>query len=165
MAEEIENLARYTRCGHATGVQASLDKADAKCKALGLNMTSGRRKVLSVLLQEHRALSAYEILELISLENGHAKPPIAYRALNFLTEHGFAHRIERLNAYVACTHPEENHAPAFMICRVCHAVDEAHMNPAKSALAAVAREKGFQIERTTFEAEGICPCCADAAQT
>ncbi len=40
MAEETENLARYTRCGHATEVQAALDRAEAKCKAQGLNMTS-----------------------------------------------------------------------------------------------------------------------------
>lgn len=165
MAEEIENLARYKRCGHATEIQAALDRAEAKCGTQGLNLTSGRRKVLSVLLQEHRALSAYEILEFISPENGRAKPPIAYRALNFLTEHGFAHRIERLNAYVACTHPEETHAPGFMICRLCHAVDEVHMKPTKSALATAARAKGFQIERTTFEAEGICPTCANAAHT
>ena len=32
---------------------------------------------------------------------GH-QPPVAYRALAFLTEHGLAHRIRRLNAFAAC---------------------------------------------------------------
>ncbi len=165
MAEKTEYLARPTHRDSATEVQTALERAEAKCRAQGLNMTSGRRKVLGILLQERRALSAYDILDLMSPTNTRVQPPTAYRALHFLAEHGFVHRIERLNAYVACTHPDENHAPAFMICRLCHAVDEAHMNPAKSALATAARTKGFQIERTTFEAEGICPTCANTAQT
>ncbi|MDJ0824192.1 MAG: Fur family transcriptional regulator [Rhodobacter sp.] len=137
--------------------------AEAQCREQGLRMTSGRQKVLGLLLREHRALGAYEIIDLMDAEGWRVKPPIAYRALNFLTRHGFAHRIERLNAFVACSHPGERHSPAFMICRMCHAVAEAHLNPAKGALGAAARAAGFQIERTMVEAEGICPACSEAA--
>lgn len=76
---------------------------------------------------------------------------MAYRALDFLMEHGFAHKIERLNAFIAYAHPGENHAPTFMICRLCETVAEAQSGPARSALAAAARATVFQIERTVVE--------------
>lgn len=144
-------------------VEGALDAAETRCAAEGLRMTSGRRRVLEILLREHRALGAYEILDLLRRDDTRVRPPIAYRALDFLTEHGFAHKIERLSAFVACNHPEEHHSPAFMICRMCHAVDEAHFSAAKGAFGAKARAKGFQIETTMVEAEGICPNCADLA--
>jgi len=141
-------------------VDHALALAEARCKTEGLRMTSGRRRVLGLLLAERRALGAYEIMGLLGGETRKVLPPIVYRALHFLTEHGFAHKIERMNAYVACTDPEERHAPAFMICRLCNAVTEAHLSPAKETLSAAARAAGFRIERTMVEAEGVCTTCA-----
>lgn len=156
-------MACSAQVDRAISVETALGNAEARCKAEGLRLTAGRRKVLSLLLQERRALGAYEILDLLSFKNGRVQPPIAYRALDFLTEHGFAHKIERLNAFVACTHPDKRHSPAFMICRLCHSVAEAHVSPEKGALGAAARAAGFRIERTMVEIEGVCPTCADAA--
>ena len=92
-----------------------------------------------------------------------SQPTIAYRALDFLVSNGFVHKIERLNAFIACVHPGETHAPAFMICRLCDSVAETHSSPAKGILGETARSIGFQIERTVVEAEGICPKCSDVA--
>ena len=143
----------HTRC-IATGVAA----ADAHCRAAGLQLTPARRRVLEILLKEHRALGAYDILEILG---GGAKPPMAYRALDFLVQHGFAHRIERLNAFIACAHPGEDHAPAFLICRGCDAVAEAPSEPTKGRLGDAARAAGFRIERAVVEAIGLCPNCAE----
>ncbi|MEM7074252.1 MAG: Fur family transcriptional regulator [Pseudomonadota bacterium] len=153
----------FSRHDHALCVTQALDVAEARCARDGLRLTPVRRKVLELLLQEHRALGAYAILDLLRDAGFGSQPPVAYRALEFLTEHGFVHKIERLNAFVACAHPGEIHAPAFMICRLCDAVAEAHSTPAKGSLGAVARAVGFQIEKTVVEAEGVCPECADKA--
>lgn len=123
-------------------------------------MTPVRRKVLELLLQEHRALGAYAILDLLREAGFGSQPPVAYRALDFLVEHGFVHKVERLNAFVACAHPGLSHSPAFMICRLCDAVAEARSAPSKGELGDAARAAGFQIERTVVEAEGLCPSCA-----
>ncbi|MEO0915505.1 MAG: transcriptional repressor [Pseudomonadota bacterium] len=135
--------------------------AEERCANEGLRFTPVRRKVLELLLREHRAIGAYALLDLLREAGFPSQPPVAYRALDFLSEHGFAHKIERLNAFVACAHPGANHSPAFMICRKCDAVAEAFSAPAKGALGAAARAAGFQIERTVVEAEGICPACAE----
>lgn len=153
----------FEKHNHARCVTHALTAAEARCVQERLRLTPVRRKVLELLLQEHRALGAYAILDYLRDAGFGSQPPVAYRALEFLTEHGFAHKIERLNAFVACAHPGENHSPAFMICRLCDAVAEAQSAPAKGTLGDAARAAGFQIERTVVEAEGVCPACLDKA--
>ncbi len=155
----------FQKHDHRTCVGHALEAAEAKCAQNGLRMTPVRRKVLELLLQEHRALGAYAILDMLREAGFGSQPPVAYRALDFLSEHGFVHKIERLNAFVACTHPGENHSPAFMICRLCDAVAETHSGPANGDLGAAARAAGFQIEKTVMEAEGVCPDCLDETHT
>jgi len=104
-------------------------------------------------------MGAYEVLERLSDEGLGSKPPLAYRALNFLVSNGFAHRIERLNAFIACSHLGARHAPAFLICKVCNAVAEAHLYATAGRLGDAADAAGFKIERVVIEAEGICPNC------
>lgn len=146
---------------HAHCISDCVAAADEMCRKAGLQLTAVRRRVLEILLQEHRALGAYEILDFLREEGLGSQPPVAYRALDFLVKHGLAHKIERLNAFAACTHPGESHAPVFMICRICNAVAEAHTDPNAGQLGQVARDAGFVIERTVVEAEGICPKCRE----
>lgn len=153
----------FEKHDHKACVAQALVAAEIHCAAEGLRLTPVRRKVLELLLREHRALGAYAILDLLREAGFGSQPPVAYRALDFLVEHGFVHKIERLNAFVACAHPHKSHSPAFMICRLCDAVAEAHAMPAKGALGDAARAAGFQIEKTVVEAEGVCPACADKA--
>lgn len=156
-------LVGFQKHDHTNCVESSLAIAETRCKAEGLRLTPVRRKVLEMLLQEHRALGAYAILDRLRDAGFGSQPPVAYRALDFLVENGFVHKIERLNAFVACSHPGASHSPAFMICRKCDAVAEAHSTPAKGALGAAARAVGFEIERTVVEAEGVCPDCTEKA--
>ena len=149
----------FDRHDHSACRTGGLEAVEAQCAAQGLNLTPVRRRVLEILLEEHRAVGAYDILDRLRAEGHGAQPPVAYRALDFLTAHGFAHKIERLNAFTACTHPGENHAPVFLICRVCKSVAEGVAEPARGNLGRVAAETGFKIERTVTEAEGICPNC------
>jgi Fur family zinc uptake transcriptional regulator len=137
---------------------------EAVCTDRGLRLTAPRRRVLEILLEEHKALGAYHVLARMSAEGLGAHPPVAYRALDFLVEHGFAHRIEGLNAFVACPNPATRHRPAFMVCRLCRAVAEAEVAAELAAaggpLGASASAAGFRIERTVVEAEGVCPACS-----
>ena len=146
---------------HAGCITSALRSAEVHCASEALRLTPVRRKVLEILLQDHRALGAYDILDRLRDSGFGSQPPVAYRALDFLVAHGFAHRIERLNAFVACAHPGERHAPAFMICRLCQSVAEALSGHRNGALGNAARAAGFQIERTVLEAEGLCPSCAE----
>jgi Fur family zinc uptake transcriptional regulator len=141
----------------------ALGAARQICRERRLRLTPVRGRVLDLLWQAHRPLRAYDILEILGREGFGSQPPVVYRALDFLLEQGFAHKIERLNAFIACAHPGASHAPAFMICRLCQSVAEAQSTPTRGALGEAARAAGFQIEQTVVEAEGICPNCAQKA--
>ncbi|MEM7669024.1 MAG: transcriptional repressor [Pseudomonadota bacterium] len=153
----------FARHDHSACVVDGLSAAEERCTSQGLRFTPVRRKVLEILLQEHRALGAYVILDRLRDDGFGSQPPVAYRALDFLVSNGLAHRIELLNAFIACAHSGEAHTPAFMICRLCDSVVEAYSAPARGALGTAARATGFRIERTVVEAEGVCPTCAEMA--
>lgn len=144
---------------HTHCIADAMATAESACDEMGLRLTPIRRHVLTILLEEHRALGAYDILNRLRVEGVSGQPPLVYRALAFLTKNGFAHKIERLNAFVACTVRDCNDTPAFLICRSCDAVAEAPAAAAASALSPSAISAGFAIEATVIEAEGLCPRC------
>lgn len=158
---DIPTPVGFRKHDHSHCVDHALKLAEMQCAAEELRLTPVRRKVLELLLKEHRALGAYAILDKLQEAGFGSQPPVAYRALDFLLECGLVHKIERLNAFVACSHPGENHSPAFMICRLCDAVAEAQSMPAKGALGDTAKAVGFHIEKTVVEAEGVCPECSE----
>lgn len=145
---------------HSRCISDTLTTAEARCREQGLQFTPVRRRVLEILLAEHRALGAYDILPTLAEEGLGSQPPVVYRALDFLVKNGLAHRIELLNAYIACAHLGEAHAPAFLICRECRLVAEADAELAKGRLGDAAQDAGFTIERMVVEVEGLCPACA-----
>ncbi|MBC6442525.1 MAG: transcriptional repressor [Rhodobacteraceae bacterium] len=148
---------------HAACQAEGIAVAAAVCAQKGLRLTPQRRRVLEILLSRHRAMGAYAVLAILRGEGMGNQPPVVYRALDFLVKHGFAHKIERLNAFIACTRPGAPHAPAFLICRTCDTVAEAHIDPGGGTLGDEAGAAGFTIERTVVEALGLCPKCRDAA--
>ena len=141
---------------HSFCVRAALQAADVACTERAVQLTPVRRRVLQILLDSHAASGAYDVLGRLYADRLGSKPPVAYRALAFLVEQGFVHRVERLNAFIACVHPGAEHDPAFMICRKCGTVAEARTNAAMDQTAA---QSGFVVEQTVIEAEGLCPSC------
>jgi len=144
---------------HAGCVAGVIARVEVVCDREKLRLTPVRRRVLEILLETHAAMGAYDVLERLAAEGLGHQPPVAYRALDFLVENGFAHRIRRLNAFTACMHPGEAHAPAFLICHDCGSVAEADSAAARAELDAAAAALGFAIDRTVIEAVGLCPAC------
>lgn len=142
----------------------ALDEAEARLAKAGARLTPVRRRVLEILLESHRALGAYDVLQRLAAEGFGNQPPVAYRALEFLVQHGLAHRLQRLNAFAACVHPGHDHAPAFLICRACDGLAELPGAPLRETLSQLAAASGFSVERVTIEAMGLCPGCADEAE-
>lgn len=140
---------------HDACVSRVLDKVEVSMED-GARFTPVRRRALEILLESHAAIGAYDLLKRLDADGFGAQPPVAYRALDFLVEQGFAHKIERLNAFVACMRPREGHDPAFMICRACRSVAETAADPSLDTDAA---KMGFKVESRVVEMEGLCPKC------
>ncbi|TPE53909.1 Fur family transcriptional regulator [Amaricoccus solimangrovi] len=136
--------------------------AEAACRARKLRLTPARAFVLETLLESHQAMTAYEVLDRLAGAGLGSQPPVAYRALDFLVANGLAHRIERLGAFVACTHGGAEHAAAFLVCRRCRRVAETALPRAMRGLIDEAAAGGFAVETVVVEAEGLCDACREA---
>lgn len=105
-----------------------LDTAQSLCLQRGTRLTPIRRKVLEILLQEHRSLKAYELLELIRNVQPGAAPPTIYRALDFLVEQGLVHRLDAINAWSACMDAAGEPHDLLVVCTRCGAeIGRAHV--------------------------------------
>ncbi|MDP6191541.1 MAG: transcriptional repressor [Paracoccaceae bacterium] len=144
-------------------MENSIQEAEQYCQENGLNFTPVRRKVLEILLQKNTAIGAYEILDLLREAGFKNQPPVAYRALEFLVQNGFAHKIEQLNSFIGCMHPGKDHSPAFMICRNCDSVSEEEALTRNFSVSQIAAKAGFTVEKAVIEARGLCHSCADLA--
>lgn len=158
--EDAQNPATaFSDHDHKSCTGDVMERIDEMVAGAGLRLTPVRRRTLEILLEEHRAMGAYDVLERLAADGFGNKPPVAYRALEFLVENGMAHRIRRLNAFMACMSPGRDHAPLFFICSKCDMVAEAPGEPTMKTIKTAAKNIGFEVERTNVETVGICPGC------
>lgn len=156
-------------CRHATDhrehAAQALARAERICRERGLRLTPIRRKALEALHADHRPIGAYDLADRISPEGGRRLAPISiYRALDFLVEQGFVHRLSSKNAYIACLHGHgANEVVAFLICEVCGGVDEDSSPAMKKAVAAIAETRQFSPSHQMVEIVGRCEHCRSVA--
>ncbi len=134
-------------------------EVEGHCRSRGLRLTPTRRRVLELLLAADGPVKAYDLLDQLKAERPGAAPPTIYRALDFLLENHFIHRLETLNAFVSCIHPEHQHQGHFLICEKCQSVTEVHDRALAQALSAVAAEHDFVATRQVLEIYGRCKAC------
>ena len=150
---------------HSHDHQLCMTEAEALCAKAGESLTPLRRRVLELLLDAPGPAKAYDLLTQLGDDSGAAKPPTIYRALEFLLQVGLAHKIESLNAFVACSDPHDHgtHAhgvTAFAICEDCGAVSEFHDDVIETRLTAWQKTQHFKPEKTTIEIRGHCRACS-----
>jgi len=144
---------------HSACIDDAISKAEKICSERGTRFTDLRRRVLEMVWQGHKAVKAYDLLDQLAKEGGSAKPPTVYRALDFLMDEGLVHKIESLNAYVGCVHPEDAHISQFLICDRCENVEEVSSGTLDKAVLGAAKDADFLIERQTLELHGFCSGC------
>ena len=162
---------------HDRCIADAMEEAKNYCKNNGLRWTPLRAQVLEVVWAHHKPVRAYDILDTLSearsqAENGegapHSRtrvaPPTVYRALDFLLEHGFVHRIDSLNAFIGCGEIGHTDNTYFLICHSCGEAAEIHDRALTEALSNCAARSNFAVSSETVEIAGTCPKCqADAA--
>jgi Fur family zinc uptake transcriptional regulator len=128
-------------------------------------LTKNQIRVLERLEAASGPLSAYTLLDQLR-EQGFRAPLQVYRALDTLIKDGFVHRLESLNAFVACAEPHD-HAhvmTAFAICDRCGQVTEMDDHEVAEQLDRWVRSTGFAAKKAVIEFRGTCAkCLAEAA--
>jgi Fur family zinc uptake transcriptional regulator len=137
-----------------------LDQAADICRRHGVRFTELRREILSLILAADRPIGAYDLLDRLKETRGRAAPPTIYRAIEFLKAQGLIHRIELLNAFVACLDVDQHaHPVQFLICTICGSVDELCDPQIMTAIEQAAASRGFRRSTETIEIQGICCKC------
>lgn len=130
------------------------------CESRDTRFTPLRRKVLELVWGGHKPVTAYELLDLLSNDgNKRVAPPTVYRALDFLIEEGFVHRLESLNAFIGCPDPAHKHQGHFLICRKCRTVTEISDPKLTTKIAKSANANGYTCENSMLEVMGLCENC------
>ena len=116
------------------------------------DLTKNQSLVMGELSKADGPLSAYAILDQLR-DHGFRAPPQVYRALDKLVEFGLVHRLECLNAFVACRDPGcETHAKTFKVSEIADEKLTKHL----TGLACAAQ---FALTKTTIELRGTCRAC------
>lgn len=128
-------------------------------------LTKNQSLVFDALTRADGPLSAYTILDQLR-GNGFRAPLQVYRALDKLLDYGMIHRLESINAFVACSHPH-NHShshgvTAFAICEKCGQVSEFSDDVITARVREWTNGNGFKPSKTTVEIRGVCASCGGA---
>lgn len=144
-----------------------IEQARAIVEGAKERFTPLRAHVLELIIEDGKAVKAYDLLDRLKPDVGSPKPPTVYRALEFLSRHGLIHRVEALNAFIACDHNHlqdhnhdhgdgsHRHLAEFFVCEKCHDVEERHAHDHSAC-----KPDGFVISRSVVEHYGTCTDCA-----
>lgn len=130
-------------------------------------LTKNQKLVFTALERAGTPLSAYQILDQLR-DEGFRAPLQVYRALDQLRGFGIVHRLESMNAFVACAHADghihnDGEPIGFTICERCGVVCEIHDADFRAFVDGISARSGFRPEKTTVEIRGLCASCAKAA--
>lgn len=137
-----------------------LEQAKSVCQQRGARFTRIREQVFILLTKHEGAVGAYDLLEELKIIDSAAKPATIYRALDFLSQQGFVHKIESINAFILCHHFSDcSHPVQLLICDQCGHVEEIQSNNLDLTIRAMADASGFSITHQIVEAHGKCQAC------
>jgi Fur family transcriptional regulator, zinc uptake regulator len=161
-------MARVTRTVPAVAkrngghVRRQVGVVERACKERAARFTLMRREVYTVMAERGTPLTAYDLMDILQQRlDRKLAPPTVYRALEFLLDQGFIHRIESTNAYLPCTQPGEEHESIYFMCKTCGATRELSDTRVGELLFEDAREMGFFPLRHIIEVEGYCANCGE----
>lgn len=145
---------------HQNCIETALLCAENLCLQRGLRFTPIRRRVLQLIWTNHKAIKAYDLLDELKNYESAAKPATVYRALDFLLAEGLIHRIDSLNAFIGCGHPDHAHSRLFFICDECNTIEERNAGQFMNLVETESVAADFTVQRQqTFEVHGICKKC------
>ena len=136
-----------------------LKKVETYCKEKGLRYTKPRRMTLEIIAASKRPVGAYKIIEEMAKVTQKPKPTTVYRAIDFLQQQGFIHKIESLNAFVICDADHTHQGSQFIVCHECGLVKEVHMCHLPDDVQKQIEAAGFKMDHWNTEIHGLCQNC------
>lgn len=138
-------------------------RATGRFMAGDAKLSRNETLVLDALRGDTAPQTAYQLLD--RLRGDGLKAPLQiYRALRSLSDRHLVHRLESLNAFVACAHGHGEvepcrHAAAFAICERCGCVAELPAGDLDRHIETLAGSGSFAVHSALVEIRGLCGTC------
>lgn len=138
-------------------------------KAAGLKITKPRQMIVDLLAKSDKALSPYEMRDLLKKDKINADVVTIYRVLEVLENIGLAHKVLAFNGYVRCSTAKgaaqkEASCHHYLLCSNCHQVDEVEGEDLSKLEKKISQEHKFKISSHYLEFMGLCAACQKKAQ-
>ena len=145
---------------HGSCISKAKSRFESYLKSKGKSLGRNDAPVFSLLLSNHRAFGAYEIVEQLSKMGKRVQAVQVYRSLEKLMELGAVHKLRTKNAFIACFEDEDCNSQQFFICDVCDDVSEIQSPTLDSSIQDAARKRHFSVKLPSIEILGVCSECA-----
>ena len=120
--------------------------------------TPRQQLIYDYLREQKTAQSAYDILDEFRV-HGFRAPSQVYRVLNKLLEFGLIHKVESLNAYIACDQEHDAGYSIIAICNSCGIVKEIPTANFIDQFKNFDGLDGFTTQNLAVEVKGRCSIC------
>lgn len=142
----------------SSNAQSTDFTAEIAIQAIGARATDARLRVLGALIEAPQPLSHAEIEQ--ALQQPNAPKPIdrvtVYRVLEWLVEHGLAHKIEGFDRVWRFNALSDNQGHAHFHCLRCARV---YCLEGINPTIAIALPRGFSFSQMDLSLKGICQGC------
>lgn len=133
----------------------------------GFRITKPRRLVVEMLDKTNKALSAYELKDLLDASGESVDTVSVYRILECLEENHLIHRVLQtgkvrkcsLESEDHCTLHQNEHCHHLLICQKCNTIEEVHCPGVGKLLQDVEKLSNFKIQAHNMEFIGLCARC------
>lgn len=126
----------------------------------GHRMTTGRRWIIRIFLQNHKHLTAQDVHAMLSKDSIESNLSTVYRELQFLTEEGILSSVQFADGVQRYELNEDRHHH-HLICTNCHAIQEVDMeNDLNVIEKKIQQQQKFQVAHHILDFYGLCGKCA-----
>ncbi len=147
-----------------TACKENVEVARQACKSYGLQLTEKRTSLFGLLMQQKKAITAYELAD--EYQAAYQQPVAiitVYRVLKALQDKGLVHKLNTINRFVACKNidaAKPHEASQFLICKNCNSVEELSLDRALvKELKKGIRQTDFVFKQLQLEMNCRCKLC------
>jgi Fur family zinc uptake transcriptional regulator len=117
--------------------------------------------VLETLIKADGPLKAYDLMEILRDQGHRLTASTIYRILDFFLQGGLVHRVNTLNAFVACKgESQEHHGPLILVCPECETTMEINDPDLNEKIFSRLGVLGYTVKTGSIEMRAVCPNCS-----
>lgn len=141
--------------------------ANETLKKAGYKLSKPRQVIINLLAQSNKALTPYEMRDVLHQQKIKADIVTIYRVLELLEKLALAHKVLGFNGYIRCSMEEDSHIHPiqnstchhYILCKKCHKVEEVEGEDLSAIEKNITKNSGFQIDSHYLEFKGLCQNC------